>query len=290
MATATAKTKSIQRIDIPVGQLLKNERNPNKMKAKEFDLLVDNVNKMGIVDPIMVRPIITPKGKPQKYRIVGGHHRFDVAVYLEFDTVPCSVITDPNFDEDEEKFQLVRMNMIKGHLDPAKFFDLASEMMGKYGDELLQDSFGFADDAEWKKLVAQTAKALPDAAMQKKFKEAAKEIKTIDGLSALLNKMFTQYGDTLPYGFMVFEYGKQHNVWLECSKKTHQAFQVIGDICVDKRRTVDDLIGAVIQQIAKGELKEFLAEAIKNTPEVELPDGLQSSPTKQNLDNYQKVA
>ena len=57
MAQAQAKTSSIRREDVPVGRLRKNEDNPNKMKPREFDLLVDNIMAMGITDPILVRPI-----------------------------------------------------------------------------------------------------------------------------------------------------------------------------------------------------------------------------------------
>ena len=127
-----------------------------------------------------------------KFRIVGGHHRFDAAAYLGLEEVPVTVIMDDAFDEDQERFQLVRMNMIRGKLDPQAFFDLYNSLAPAYSDEVLQDAFGFADEAEFRKLIDQTAKALPDKNLQKKFKEAAEEIKTIDGLSKLLNEMFTK--------------------------------------------------------------------------------------------------
>ena len=72
----------------------------------------------------------------------------------------------------------------------------------------MQDAFGFAEEAEFKRLIAQTAKMLPDKELQEKFKEAAQEIKTVDGLSKLLNEMFTKYGDTLPHGYMIFDYAR----------------------------------------------------------------------------------
>ena len=277
---AHAKTQNLLRLSLPVTALVKNEANPNKMAAREFDLLIDNIERTGLTDPILVRPLdyeevfeiaakfdmpdlgLVLTKEELKFRIVGGHHRFDAAAYLGFEDVPVTVIMDDSFDEDEERFQLVRMNMIRGKLDPQAFFDSYNSLAPAYSDEVLQDAFGFADEAEFRKLIDQTAKALPDKNLQKKFKEAAEEIKTIDGLSKLLNEMFTKYGDTLPFGYMVFDHGGQRSMWLRIEGKTMNAIDLIGTLCIDQARTVDDVIGGILQLAAKGELKD--AQAIKD--------------------------
>jgi hypothetical protein len=275
---AIEKTKNIKRLDVKVDQLVKQKLNPNKMSKKAFDLLVDNLNQVGFVDPIFVRP--TDDGK---YRIVGGHHRFDAALYLGFEEVPVAVVDHDGFDDDEEKFQILRMNMIKGNLDAQTFMTMYHELAGAYTDDILQEAFGFSDDAEWRKLVHQTAKQLPDPEMQKKFKEAAKEIKTIDGLSKLLNEMFTNHGDTLPYGYMVVDYGGERSVWLHASKETMKAVDLMGDICRNKKRTMDDIFGTVLHLIATGKAGDLLDAAVAATKDVDIPAGTAYLPTKQNL-------
>jgi hypothetical protein len=307
--TALEKTNNLLRLNLPLGLLEKNEDNPNKMSAREFDLLIDNMEKTGITDAVLVRPldiaqvlwaqndnegddaalIQTLIDNAVHFRIVGGHHRFDGAAYLGFDTIPVTVIMDPKFDEEAEKFQLVRMNMIRGKMDPQAFFDLYNKLSANYTDEVLQDAFGFAEEAEFRKLVDQTAKALPDKHLQKKFKEAAEEIKTVDGLSKLLNEMFTKYGDTLPYGFMVFDHGGQRSMWLRIEGKTMNALDVISDICIDNERTVDDVVGQIMQSIAKGEMKEALDKILKKAPKTTLPEGLAVAPTKEHLDKVAAV-
>lgn len=276
--TAQAKTKALKRLELPIAQLDKSNKNPNRMKSREFDLLVDNISKTGLTDPVLVRPI----GK-NRYRIVGGHHRYDAAAYLGFTEVPCTIIDDPDFDDDAEQFQLVRMNMIRGRMDPQAFFDLYQGLSGKYSDSILQDAFGFAEEAEFRRLVEQTAKTIDDPVMKEKFKEAAKEIKTIDGLSRVLNELFTKYGDSLPFAFMVFDYGGQRSIWLQVSEKTIKSFDVVGEICRERMRTVDDLVGALLQSIARGEHKELVEQLVAASPEVKLPGGLTTLPTKQNI-------
>lgn len=279
---AVDKTKALKRVDLPVSQLVKQENNPNKMSKRGFDLLVDNIQRTGLSDPILVRPLNGSDGK-MTYRIVGGHHRFDAAVYLGFEEVPCTIIDHDDFDADAEMFQIVRMNVIHGKLDPAAFLNMYQEVAEKYSDDILQDMFGFAETAEFQKLINQTAKSLPTKELQDKFKEAAKEIKTIDGLSKLLNQMFSKYGDTLPYGFMVLDHGGQRNVWLQISSKTLKAIDMIGDMCIDHSHTMDDVVGAIVQSIAKGEFKEQMEKIMAAAPTVVLPANLQAAPTKENL-------
>ena len=54
--TAIEKTKALLRLDLPIGLLVKNEENPNKMSQRAFDLLCDNFEQTGITDPILVGP------------------------------------------------------------------------------------------------------------------------------------------------------------------------------------------------------------------------------------------
>jgi len=270
------KTESIRRENVSIDLLVVNSMNPNKMKAREFDLLVDNIQRTGLTDPILVRPI-----EDGKYRIVGGHHRFDAAKYLDFKEVPCTIITDVEFDDDAEKFQLVRMNAIHGKLDPEAFFKLYNSMAGKYQDDVLQESFGFADDKEFQRLIAQMSKDMPDD-MKKKFKAAAKEVKTIDGLAKLMNELYTKYGDTLPYGFMVIDFGGKESIWLQVTKPTMKAAHAFGEVCRANKRSMDDMMGALMQSIALPEAAELLASLLAMTPEMVIPDNV-GDPTKNNI-------
>lgn len=308
---AREKTKALLRLDLPLSLLVKHKNNPNKMNAKEFDLLVDNLERTGFTDPILCKPFdfeavaaIAKKHNPSKepgdfiaelisesqtFEIVGGHHRFDGAEYLGFTDAPCTIIMDPDFDEEQTEFQLVRMNMIKGRLDPEKFMAMFNKFSAKYSQDILQEAFGFADEAEFKKLVSQMAKTLPDPSLQNKFKEAAAEVKTIEGLSKLLNEMFSKYGDTLPFGYMVFDHAGKRSMWLRVDNKTMTALELIGQMCIDKNRTVDDVVGRILQSIAKGEQAELVEQIVAKTPEVTLPAKLSVAPTKDNLEKVEAL-
>lgn len=303
--TAIDKTNSLLRLTLPVSLIDADPLNPNRMSAREFDLLVANMQEIGFTDPALVRPAdmkafgaLAKKASPDiaaavseaglRVVTVGGHHRIEAAKYLGFESVPVTVITDPAFTEELAHFQLVRHNVIKGKMDAQAFVTLYAQYAGKYDDDLLQEMFGFANEADFKALITATAKQLPKE-MQSKFKEAAKEIKTIDGLAKLLNEMFTKHGDTLPQGYMVLDYGGHDSVWVHIDKPTLKAVYTLGDMCRQHSVTMDDLLGGVVRAIAKGEAAELTDKILKKAPKTAVPDALQTLPTHDNIATHEAI-
>ena len=255
------KTKQLQRVNIPVGKLKANDLNPNAMSDAEFNMLYDNMELVGFVDPVFVRPL-----EDGSYRIIGGHHRLEVAKLIGYEEVPCTVIDDPAFDEDQEKFQMVRMNVIKGKMTPQKFLKLYESLSDKYTEQVMADAFGFAEEEEFQKMIASVKKSLPDS-MQKEFAKAAKEIKTIDGLSKVLNEMFSKHGDTLPHGYMIVDFGGKDSIWVKLKPQTREHFLQFGDKLVDANRTMEDVLGELFARLAGDQVEELLQELIANSPD-----------------------
>ncbi len=278
---ALEKTKALGRVFLPVDALEPNKDNPNTMSDAEFNMLSDNIEKTGITDPIFVRLI-----SPGQYRIVGGHHRWEVAKLLGFVEVPCTVIDDPEFDDDAEKYQMVRMNVIRGRMTPDKFLKLYNSLNKKHGAEIMAEAFGFVDEEQFKKLTKQMSATLPPE-LQGDFEKAAKEIKTIDGLSKLLNGMFSKYGNTLPFGFMVVDFGGRDSVWLRMDSSTRKAVLDVGRLCIDNQRSIDDVLGGLVRLAADGKLDSQIAQLIAESEPVIIPDGFEALPTLEALENVQ---
>jgi hypothetical protein len=274
--TAIEKTDKLIRKRIPLSLIDPTPDNPNEMSEAEFNMLADNVNRVGLVDPLFVKAL--PNGR---YRMIGGNHRFEVLKVEGFDDADCTVIDDPAFDEDQERFQVVRMNVIRGKLSPQKFLKMYQQLSEKYADDIMAESFGFADEDQFRRLVGQVKSSLPSE-MQSEFQQAAQEIKTIDDLSKLLNRLFTTYGDTLPYGYMLLDFGGKDSVWLRMSNETKKAVLEVGKMCVTEKRSVDSLIGGMIQLMAQGKLSQQVLQLIAQTPEVEIPLGV-NLPTEEAL-------
>lgn len=267
MSTAQEKTKALARTMLPVDDLIPNEENPNEMGEVELNLLYDNIERMGVTDPILVRPHPEHKGK---YKIVGGHHRWEVAKLLGLEEIPVTIIQSKEFDDDMERFQMVRHNVIHGKINPQKFMALYQSLQGKYAEDVAAELFGFANEEEFKRLIQATAKALPTE-MKQSFLDATKEVKTIDDLATVLNRLFSTYGDTVPYGFMVFDFGGQDHVWVRMEKRQKKDLLEFGQWCISKNRTLDKAFTVLLQLIAQGKLsQENFEEALAKQPEVTL--------------------
>lgn len=319
--SVSKKNKSLIRLFLPLDLLDDHEDNPNQMTEKGFDMLVANVEEVGFTDPMLVWPrgMVEPflqvlkdaksagvqvtgdevvpdlidliRAAGIRFTFVGGHHRRNALQYLGETYGFATVIADPEFDEDAAEAQLMRNNLIHGKLDPQKFAAMAQRQMDKgLSEDDLQIMYGFADDAEFRRVVDGMSKQLPNKDLQDKFKKAAEEIKTIDGLAKLLNQMFTLYGDTLPYGYLVVDYGGQHSIWLRAEKKTFDAVILIGQACVENDVLMDDVLGRVLQLIAAGEAADLLGPVLEKAPKVSLPKGLVGLPTKDKVEKMKSMA
>lgn len=262
------KTKNLGRSFVAIDLLHPNPRNPNVMSEKQFNLLADNIERMGITDPILVRPHPELEGH---YRIIGGQHRWEVAKSLDFTEVPVTIVDDPDFDDDAEAFQIVRHNIISGQMDPAKFAKLVESLNEKYSHEVAAELFGFSDEAEFKKLINATAKSLPKE-LQKQFKDAAKELKSIDDLAKLLNDLFSKFGDTLPHGYMFVDFGGAESVWLRMQTGQLKDFRTLADKVRERGKAVDHLFAHLIKLMNTAGGESILNDWAETAPDVKVKD------------------
>jgi len=259
-----SKTQDLRREMIDTDLLHPNLFNPNEMDDRSFNLLYDNIGQVGLTDPILVRPHPELKGE---YKIIGGEHRWEAAKLHELKQVPCTIIEDDDFTEDDEKFQLMRHNMIKGKLSPKKFLEMYRSLNKELTDELAAEAFGFTDEEEFQKLIQETKKGLPPE-MQAAFDEAKDEIKTIDDLARVLNRLFAKFGDTLPYNYMILDYGGKETVWVRMEAKNFPDLLTIANRCREKDRSLDHFLEGIIIKIADEELEELVEEILESCPKV----------------------
>lgn len=203
------RRRSVEYIDI--GLLDPSNWNPNMQTESVFNALTENIREIGMTEPLMV----SPRGDG-RYLIVSGQHRWEACKVLGYEQIPVYVMDE--FDDDKAKFQTVRMNVLKGKLDPVKFTKLYEEMALKYGGDITKQMMGMLDEKEFQKLYVNVKKELPKE-LQKKLQDAKGEIKNVDDLSRILNEMFSKYGDTLKNNYMVFQYGGKTHVWVMMSNK-----------------------------------------------------------------------
>ncbi len=208
-----------------------NSWNPNQEDAKAFDTLTEELDHenggVGYIDLMQVVPL-----ESGRYRLIGGEHRWKALKVLGEEEADCVVLTADRWkDEDLQKFVTMRLNMIKGNLNPDKFMQLYLDLAKRHSEDDMQRLMAVTDDNVWKTMTKDVRKSLEDALdgvgadpdKKKKaledFDKVSKEVKTVEDLSNILNKIFTEYGDTLSMNFMWFTFGGQKHLSVSCAPK-----------------------------------------------------------------------
>lgn len=241
---------------LPIDLIHPNSWNPQTQDELTFQRLADEIRDVGFVDPLEVVPM-----SDGTYRIIGGEHRWQAAKVVGLDEVPCAIIADKKWqDEDLQKFATVRLNVLKGKLDPEKFAKLYGEMADKYGADALQQLMGYVDTKGFQKLVGDVKrgmkKSLPKE-LQDEFDEKAKEAKTVEDLSNIIQHLFAKHGDTVNLSYMIMTYGKQEHVYVQMNAKTKKAMDKVLAYCKHSNEDINDFLGTIIEQAGKTALKEL---------------------------------
>jgi len=201
-------------MELPISLIVPSEYNPNEMTAEEFNLLDESIRDYDCLEPIVVVPVYAEK----RFRIIGGEHRWDVMRIADFDTIPA-VIADPDRVDEIKQMELTgKLNFIKGKPSKEKFQSFVNtyiEQTGVEDPDILAHRFGMANTAEFTSMLDNVEKNLPSKDMKKKFKAVKQTIRDVDDLSNILNRLFSTYGDTIPAGYMVFDFGGQEHIWVK---------------------------------------------------------------------------
>lgn len=192
---------------IPIEQLELADFNANRMDEETLNKLVTKIQENGFDEPLQVCPI---EGQKDKYVVVGGNHRLKAARILGMAEVPCSI---KDWDEEKQKTEIVSRNLIKGDIDRKKFNSLVRDLT-ESGAMALKDiskRMGFSDDSHFLKYYKEDKKKRDELVGEAAITKAKDEVKAVEDVTFLLNKIFAEFGDTVPQGFMFFMHkGQMH--------------------------------------------------------------------------------
>lgn len=203
--------------------MVPNAENPNQQDDETFNGLVQAIQDEGWTDPAKV---VWDEARG-KYEIVGGEHRWRAARVLG-SKCPAILLPPEQFDRDRRDWVMVKDNLLRGKLNPEKFAKLYDRMARRYDAEVLQTLMGFTSEEAFKRVYKETKAALPPE-LQSALEAAKDEIRTIDDLSNVLNRLFREHGETLPSDFMVFSYGGKEVIWVRADKELFARVQEMGE-------------------------------------------------------------
>lgn len=242
---------------ILVDKIVPNDWNANEQDNKSFDLLVEDIAETGFIDSVTVVPL-----EDGNYRLIGGEHRWRAAKALGEAEIPALILRGDKWKhEDLQKFTTVKMNIIKGKLNPQKFAALYNEMAEKYGTDQLKKLFGFTNEAALQKVlkgvVAGAKKSLPKE-MHKDLEERSKNAKTAEDIGVIVQELFAEYGDTMNQSYMILSHGGQEHVYVRMNDDLRKAIDKVMIYCDYTRSDINNVLSEIVRE-GVGQKAEKLA-------------------------------
>ncbi len=111
--TEETKHTTTEIVNMAVGSIVPNLKNPYKYREEDMKLLEDSIRENGIIQPIMVRK----DDKADAFEIVSGHRRYLAATRLEMAEVPVVVLS---ISKEEADIILVDSNLHREHILPSE--------------------------------------------------------------------------------------------------------------------------------------------------------------------------
>lgn len=211
------------------------------MSDEEFNALCENIQEVGMVGAVQVVE------NNDRYMIIGGEHRWRAAKVLGHRTIKCDIFDREKFDEDRQKFQTVRLNVIHGKFSPLKFLELVKDLKQRYSEDVIKEMMKFTDDDAFQKLIGEIKEALPPE-LAERLEKSKEEIKTIEDLSLILNTLFTKYGSDLKYSFMFFTWGGKEHIMVRCSKELKKRVWHIAQYCREKELDINEVFELLLNE------------------------------------------
>lgn len=239
---------------IPIDKLEANRWNPNRMSDFDFHALAIDITK-GFHQPILV----VPKGNGF-YRIIDGYHRYEAAKMMDLEEIPCIVVKSGDLveSEDAQKFKTVRMNKLRGKLDKRKFKALVEDLASRYPIDYVAENFALEDDQPLRDMIATARRELPTLELKKEFDKRKNEIQSIEDLASLLTRLYTRYGKTLDYGYMVLEHGGQKHLWVRLKELSMFEFcKEKAKLASDKGVSFSSVILKALEQVDDAFIRNF---------------------------------
>lgn len=220
---------------LPVDAIEPDPDNPNVEDMATFNELVEGMKQHGVLEAVLVRPF-----GEGRYRLVAGEHRWKAAKLAGRHLIPALVKTD--WTEDDAKVHLVRMNALRGRLDPERFTRLWEQLKGKFGEAQLRKLMGFAArDAEFRRLLRSVTKGLPPQ-MRQEIEKRADKIRRVEDLATVVQSLFARYGSTLDAHFVLFAFGGQTHLMVRADEKSFEPIRRLAEACAVSGQRLDRVL------------------------------------------------
>jgi hypothetical protein len=224
---------------LPIADLFEFPNNPNEEASLVFNNLLMEIEEDGFDQPLIVVDRIRIELQPG-WTVVSGNHRFRALKLQGYTHVDC-IIKD--WDAEKAKLKVVRRNLITGRLNDERFTKLVDELRMPYTPDQLADVLGFRDIEEFAQHYKKEHEREPRVREDSSYGDPTK---LVEGMTVILNKLFSEYGDTVPNSFLFFLAGAKIHLAVQAVPQLRRALSRVAKKCVNEHRDINLVLAGMI--------------------------------------------
>jgi predicted amidohydrolase YtcJ len=241
---------------VHVDAIVPDPENPQTQDSTTFSDLVDSIAQDGMTEAVTVVDI-----GGGKWMLVAGEHRWRAAKMAGLEAVPAIVIAKGTWDDDERAIRMVRSNVLRGRLDPAKFTALYGQLAKRYSPDDLRRMLGFTSKKhEMERLVGSITAAMPEP-MKKEMRQRGQQAESVDDLGSVVQSLFARHGATVAAHFVLFAYGGRTHLMVECEPETFAQIEAWAERVERTGGTVDAELARMVSEVTANERGEAVHSA-----------------------------
>jgi len=237
--TAAIKEARVETRMIPLNEIYEFEGNPNEEATLVFNNLLLEIQEDGFDQPLIVVDRMRIENKPG-WSVVSGNHRYRALKLHGYTHADCVV---KDWDVEKAKIKVIRRNLIAGQLNNERFTRMVDSIRTPYTPDQIADVLGFGDvdkfAKHYKKQNEREARAAGDTSM-------GDPTKLVEGMTVLLNKLFTEYGDTVPNSFMYFLNGGRIHLAVQTNTQLRRVVNRIAKRCMNEHLDINLILAGAL--------------------------------------------
>jgi hypothetical protein len=239
MAKAVMKEAKVETVMLPLLEVFEFPSNPNEEDSLVFNNLLLEIQEDGFDQPLIVVDRLHIENAPG-WTVVSGNHRYR-ALRLHGYTHAACVVKD--WDAEKARVKVIRRNLITGKLNDERFTRIVDELRTPYTPDQLADMLGFAHVDEFAKHYKKQHENQPRAEEDDGYGDPTR---LVEGMTVILNKLFSEYGDTVPNSFVYFLAGTKIHLAIQANTQLRRALSKVAKRCVKEHKDINLVLAGVI--------------------------------------------
>ena len=229
---------------IPIGDLVLAPYNPNQMAEEEFALLLEQIEKDGFDEPLLVCP------EGDKFVVIAGNHRLRACRGLGHGVVPCII---KSWTEIERRVNIVRRNTVRGSSNREKFTDNVDFIIKNDECEIMAvaEAMGYIKEKSFFNMYIKEDEEIKKAVKERDKEEKEME-KVIKSYENVIRNIMETYGDTIPNNFLHFFYGDNQILLVKVDDRLNLLINKVAD----KAKTDNIDLSSFFYDMLKSSVKE----------------------------------